>query len=91
MPVMLDLRQLLSKISTGRQWVIKGVDKKTNLAAYFPQSVAVSGERSSEKNNLSKIEKTGGRQRAFGPLALALCFSIFERLFFSELRSDRNR
>ena len=46
---------------------IKGVDKKPNLAAYFPQSVAVSGERSSEKNNLSKIEKTGGQsQRAEG-------------------------
>ena len=56
---------------------LKGVDKKTNLAAYFPQSVAVSRERSSEKNNLSKIEKTGGHQRAFGPLALAPCFFNF--------------
>ena len=62
--------------------IIKGVDKKNNLAAYFPQSVAVSGERSSEKNNLSKIEKTGGRQRAFGPLALAPCFFNFWKIVF---------
>ena len=42
----------------------------------------LSGERSSEKNNLSKIEKTGGRQQAYGLLALAPYFFNFWKIVF---------
>ena len=40
------------------------------------------GNGSSKKNNLSKIAKTGGRQQAFGLLALAPCFFNFWKIVF---------
>ena len=64
-------------ISVRTSLILKGVDKKPTWQRTSHSQSLLSGEQSSEKKNLSKIEKTGGRQQAFGPLALAPCFFNF--------------
>ena len=68
---------------------LKGVHKKKTFQRTSHSHSLLSGERSSEKNNLSKIEKTGCRKQAFGPLALAPCFFQFLKDCFFR-NSDQN-